>query len=144
MKKWRALLVGVVGAVTLGAGVAQACSIDGVPSLLVNNRFVAVNTARAGNASFDTWAPFVARGVYPARQLLRLQEDHARIAQALPPEAFRYSWRWRFGDGTSARGSAVSHAYRRPGTYIISVDAYLVAGAHKLWFTFDKATLTIR
>jgi hypothetical protein len=105
---------------------------------------VAVNPALASSASAEGWTPFVARGVYPADRPLLLQEDRARVAQALPSLAFTFPWRWHFGDGASARGAAVRHVYRRPGTYIITVEAYLVAGTHRLWFTFDKATLHIR
>jgi hypothetical protein len=90
------------------------------------------------------WTPFVARRAYPANRPLLLKEDRARVAQALPARAFKLRWRWHFGDGATARGAAVRHAYRRPGTYIITVDAYLVAGTHSLWFTFDRATVHIQ
>ena len=141
----RIMLGGImIGALVVGAGAARACSVDGVPSLAVNGRLVAVNTARASSASDEGWTPFVARGSYPANHPLLLQEDRARVAQALPSLAFTFPWRWHFGDGDGARGAAVRHVYRRPGTYIITVEAYLVAGTHRLWFTFDKATLHIR
>ena len=141
----RMLLGGfMIGALVVGAGTARACSLDGVPSLAVNGRLVAVNTAQASSASVDTWAPFVVRGAYPANHPMLLTEDQARVAQALPALAFRLPWRWHFGDGAGARGAAVRHAYRRPGTYIITVEAYLVAGAHRLWFTFNRATLHIQ
>ena len=134
----------MIGALVVSASTARACSVDGVPSLSVNGRLVAVNSALGSSASVGTWAPFVARGAYPANHPLLLTEEQARVAQALPALAFRFPWRWHFGDGASARGAAVRHAYRRPGTYIITVDAYLVAGTHKLWFTFDKASIDIR
>jgi hypothetical protein len=141
----RLMLGGVmIGALVVGAGAARACSVDGVPSLAVNGRLVAVNTAQTSSASVDTWTPFVAQGAYPANQPLLLQEDRARVAQALPALAFTFPWRWHCGDGANARGAAVRHAYRRPGTYIITVEAHLVAGPHRLWFTFDKATIHIR
>ena len=140
----RMMLGVMIGALVVGAGTARACSVDGVPSLAVNGRLVAVNTARASSAAVDTWTPFVVRGAYPANHPLLLKEDQTRVAQALPALAFKFPWRWHFGDGASARGAAVRHAYRRPGTYIITVDAYLVAGTHKLWFTFDKASIEIR
>jgi hypothetical protein len=134
----------MIGALVVGASRARACGLDGVPSLAVNGRLVAVNTARASSASVEGWTPFVARRAYPANHLLLLKEDRARVAQALPALAFTFPWRWHFGDGTTARGAAVRHAYRRPGTYIITVEAYLVAGKQQLWFTFDKATIHIR
>jgi hypothetical protein len=125
----------------LSAGAAQACSVDGVPSLSVDGRLVAVNKS---NASSDSWTPFVAPGRYPANHALALREDHARVAAALPPVAFKFPWRWHFGDGATARGTAVSHSYRHPGVYIVSVEAYFVVGTQKQWFTFDKATLHVR
>jgi hypothetical protein len=141
----RMMLGGVmIGALVVGAGRSRACGLDGVPSLAVNGRLVAVNTTPASSASVEGWTPFVARGAYPANHPLLLKEDRARVAQALPVLAFKFPWRWHFGDGASARGAAVCHAYRRPGTYIITVEAYLVAGTHRLWFTFDKATIHIR
>jgi hypothetical protein len=134
----------MIGALVVGAGTARACSLDGVPSLAVNGRLVAVNTARASSASVDAWTPFMARGAYPANHPLLLKEDRAKVAQALPALAFKFPWRWHFGDGATARGAAVRHAYRRPGTYVITVDAYLVAGKQRLWFTFDRATVHIQ
>ena len=141
----RMMLGGVmIGALVVGAGTARACSLDGVPSLAVNGHLVADNAALAGSASVEGWTPLVARGAYPANHPLLLQEDRARVAQALPALAFKVPWRWHFGDGATARGAAVRHAYRRPGTYIITVDAYLVAGKQQLWFTFDRAALHIQ
>jgi PKD domain len=141
----RMMLGGVmIGALVVGAGAARACGLDGVPSLTVDGRLVAVNTAPASSASVEGWTPFVARRAYPANHPLLLKEDRARVAQALPALAFKLPWRWHFGDGAGARGATVRHEYRRPGTYIITVDAYLVAGKQQLWFTFDRATLYIQ
>lgn len=133
----------LLGGMLLGAGVAQACSVDGVPSLSVDGRLVAVNPSGASMTSTDFWTPFVAAGRYHTNLLLVLKEDRARVAAALPPVAFKFPWRWHFGDGTTARGTAVRHLYRRPGPYVVSVEAYFVVGTQKQWFTFDKATLRI-
>jgi PKD domain len=141
----RMMLGGImIGVLVVGAGTARACSLDGVPSLAIDGRLVAVNTALASSTSVEEWTPFVARGAYPANHPLLLKEDRARVAQALPALAFKFPWRWHFGDGAGARGAAVRHAYHRPGTYIITVEAYLVAGKQQLWFTFDKATIHVR
>lgn len=138
----RLIAAGTLAAVVLlGTGVVRACSVDGVPSLSVNGRLVAVNTS---NASNDSWTPFVAPGRYAANHALALREDRVRVAAALPPVAFKFPWRWHFGDGATARGTAVNHVYRHPGAYIVSVEAYFVVGVQKQWFTFDKVTLHIR
>ena len=36
--------------------------------------------------------------------------------------------RWRFGDGTEGTGRTVTHTYRRPGTYPVTVSAHNEAG----------------
>ena len=38
------------------------------------------------------------------------------------------SWQWLFGDGSSAAGQAVSHTYRAPGTYKVSLIVVDVNG----------------
>ncbi len=134
----------VLGSGLLGAGVARACGMDGIPSLSVNGRVVAVNSALTSNARFDTWTPFVTRGAYPAGRPVLLAENKANVAQSLPPEAFKYPWKWTFGDGATARGLSARHVYRRPGAYILSVEAYLIAGAQRQWYTFDKVTIHVR
>ena len=134
----------VLGGGLLGAGVARACGMDGIPSLSVNGRIVAVNSALTSNAGFDHWTPFVTRGAYPVGRPVLLTENKANVEQSLPPEAFKYPWKWTFGDGATARGMSARHVYRRPGAYILSVQAYLVAGAQRQWYSFDKVTIRVR
>ncbi len=143
---WRqAALAGVaVGVMIAGTGMARACGIDGTPSLSVDGRLVALNKVLTSNARADTWTPFVARDSYGARRTLLFAENRANVALSLPPVAFRYPWRWSFGDGSGARGATARHAYLRPGSYVVAVDAYFVVGARKQWVTFDKATVHVR
>lgn len=137
-----------LGGTALGAvgmvGVARACGVDGVPSLSVNGRVVAINSALTSDAGLDAWTPFVARGTYLVGHPLTLAENRTNVAQSLPPAAFKYPWRWTFGDGTTARGLNARHVYRRPGTYILSVEAYFVAGAQRQWYSFDRVTIRMR
>jgi len=141
----RTAMVGLVlGGTLLGAEVARACGMDGVPSLSVNGRVVSINAALTSDAQFDKWTPFVARGAYASGHALTLQENNANVAQSLPPSAFKYPWRWTFGDGATARGMSARHVYRHPGSYILSVEAYLVAGAQRQWYSFDKVTIRVR
>src|SRR5205085_10156059 len=100
---------------------AQACGLDGVPSLVVNGRLVLANRALPMSGHLATWAPFTAPGSYRAGQPLHLGEMRGRVLWTLPPSAFRAPWRWAFGDGTAARGLRVRHNYRRRGTYVIHV-----------------------
>ena len=136
--------LGVLGCLAMSASAASACGVDGIPSLSVNGHLVAVNMAQAAIGGLDTWTPFVTRGHFAANQTLVLAEDRFQVSQALAPIAFRFPWRWRFGDGATARGTVVRHAYRHAGAYVISTEAYLVAGTRKQWFIFDRATILIR
>lgn len=137
-------LISGPGATLLGTSVAGACSVDGIPSLSVDGRLVLRNTVYTSSSAVDSWTPFIAHGLYPARHPLLFSENRAQVAAALPPTAFKVAWRWHFGDGTTARGMAVHHLYRRAGTYIVTVEAYLASGKYAQWFTFDKATLHVR
>lgn len=143
MRLWRIAGAGALGAALLGASAAWACGIDNVPSLSVNGRLVALNPVYATTATYDTWTPFIARGVYPARRALLFAENRANVALSLPPVAMKVPWRWSFGDKTTARGTKVRHTYRRGGTYIVSVDAYFGTGKYAQWYTFDKITLHV-
>ena len=42
--------------------------------------------------------------------------------------ALPFDRRWRFGDGTEGTGRTVTHTYRRPGTYPVTVSAHNEAG----------------
>jgi len=142
-KPFRALSV-VVVAVLVAGSVAQACGLDGVPSLLVNTRLVLVNRALPASGHLAIWAPFTAPGPYRAGQSVRLQEMRGRVLWTLPPSAFRTPWRWTFGDGTEARGLSVRHTYRWRGTYVVHVRAYLVDGHDSQWYPFDAAVIQVR
>jgi hypothetical protein len=50
-------------------------------------------------------------------------------------------WRWEFGDGATALGWTVKHAYAHPGRLRIQVEAYWPPT--KQWIAFDQVTITI-
>jgi len=54
----------------------------------------------------------------------------------------RRPWRWAFGDGQTAYGWTIRHAYTHPGTWRIAVDAY--DPGTNLWWNFDQVQITIR
>ena len=63
---------------------------------------------------------------------------------SLPPSAFKIPWRWVFGDGAQAQGMSVHHIYQHPGTYVVSVRAYLIDGKDTQWYLFDTAIIHVR
>lgn len=124
----------------LTAAPVHACSIDGKPSLTVNGYDVAINRATPTGPALRLWAPFVLGFALHAGRTEALAEITNRVP--LQVEAFRNPWRWNFGDGTpSARGMAVRHAFRRAGTYKITVDAYFPS--HRFWYTFDAVQVRV-
>jgi hypothetical protein len=139
------LALGLLAAAALAAtGTTQACGIDGVPSLLVNGHLVLTNRTLPASGQVATWAPFTTPGAYHAGQSLAMREIRGRVLWTLPPSAFRTPWRWTFGDGTAARGLNVRHAYRRGGTYVVRVRAYLVDGRDSQWYQFDATVIHVR
>ena len=135
-------------AVTLWAilgtsGAALACGLDGIPSLLADGRLDRINTATPVTAAqVAAWTPFVLPRAFPARQLIILTEDRAEVAKSLNAVSMRRPWRWRFSDGTVAYGWTVKHAFARPGTWHMAIDAYFPGNGK--WYQFDTATVTIQ
>jgi hypothetical protein len=126
-----------------GIGTARACSLDGIPSLLVNGHLVAANRARPAG-QLATWAPFEAPGLYTPGQPVLLREIRGRVLWTLPPSAFKIPWRWTFGDGAQARGMSSHHSYRHAGNYVIGVQAYLTDGRNSGWYVFDTILIHVR
>jgi hypothetical protein len=127
-----------------GSGMASACGLDGIPSLQVNGRLVALNRAPPARRQLATWAPFVAPAVYAVGQQLLLSEIRGRVLWTLPPSAFKTPWRWSFGDGAQARGLSTRHSYRHAGAYVIGVRAYLIDGQSSGWYVFDTVLIHVR
>lgn len=136
-----ALALGATMLVAGGAGAANACSIDGVPTLTVNGYTVAINkTVPTGTANLRLWAPFVLS--FPLHS--GRNEVLAEIANRVPLrlEAFKTPWRWNFGDGSkAARGMTVRHTFSKPGIYKVTVDAYFPS--HHFWYTFDAVQVRV-
>jgi hypothetical protein len=122
-------------------GQAVACTIDGKPSLTINGHTVALNKVvpRLGT-DLQLWAPFI----LPRTLQIGQKETLTEIKKLIPleAEAFRTPWRWNFGDGSAlAHGFAVTHVFRRPGLYKVTVDAYFPS--HKFWYTFDAVQVRV-
>lgn len=144
MRKLCHALGGAVAAILIAGSAVQACGIDGVPSLLVDGRLVRANRTLPVSGQVAAWALFTAPGSYGIGQPVDLHELRGRVLWTLPPSAFRTPWRWTFGDGTAARGLRVRHIYRRRGTYVVRVRAYLLDGHDSQWYQFDAAVIQVR
>jgi hypothetical protein len=125
---------------------AQACSIDGKPTLTVNGYDVVINKqVPAAGANLQLWAPFVL--TFPLHT--GRQETMAEITQAvpLPVIAFKTPWRWSFGDGSPvAHGMKVQHVFKKPGTYKVTVDAFFPPSKvlkKGYWYTFDAVQVRV-
>jgi hypothetical protein len=137
------LLLGVACGMAGGLPTAQACSIDGIPSISANGHLALRNLVVPTAKSFQTWAPFVFRQSLTRNQVIRLSEDSAKIAKVLTATELHGRWRWDFGDGQTGRGNmTITHRYPRAGQYRINVSTYdpLFNG----WRPFDSVELTIR
>lgn len=118
-----------------------ATSVDPPPTISADGRLAQPNLQPPTTPSaLAVWAPFVFTRAYQAGTLISFTEDRTAIARSLVPSALRSPWRWDFGDGTTATGWTVRHAYTRPGTWRVTVEAYF-PGTRR-WYTFDQASAT--
>ncbi len=133
------ILVAALGSVV--GSPAQACSLDGKPSAYADGVPAVVVHTIPTVATYAWWAHFAFPRAFRAAQRLRLNEDDRAIRTLLPSSALRRPWRWRFGDGNAQIGDRVTHIYRRPGRYKLSVEAYFPSYG---WQAFDTITVTVR
>lgn len=56
-------------------------------------------------------------------------DDIAFSSTATDPDGLVIGWSWDFGDGTTAAGPNVTHAYERPGTFSVILTVYDDQGA---------------
>lgn len=121
---------------------ARACSLDYRPSAYANGQLDSLNPQiPTTSAQLSTYAVFVFARSYPVRRAITLSENRREVARSLTAAALRRPWRWEFGDGHTAYGWTVHHAYARAGQWRINVDAY-DPGSRK-WYNFDQVTITI-
>lgn len=133
-----ALATGLASAV---AGTAWACTIDGKPSAFANNTRAVIYKQAPTKATYAWWAHFAFPHTFRVWRPIVFKEDDAQVRKALPLADLRRSWRWNFGDKTSAIGDRTAHVYHRAGKYRVSVAAYFIGYG---WETFDSITVSIR
>jgi len=139
---WVALL-GLAVCVLSVPAVARACALDSQPSAYADGQRDRVNTqVPATSAQLAGWAPFVFARTYPVRRTIVLTENRREVARSLTAAAMRRPWRWDFGDGHTAYGWTVRHAYAHPGRWHIGVDAY--DPGTRQWYNFDQVVITVR
>ncbi len=135
-------LAALIAGGVLGSTGARACALDNKPSLSANGRLVRINQqSPRTDAEVARWTYFVVPGAYRAGQGVALTENRQEVAQTLLPSVMLRPWRWEFGDGVTAYGWGVKHAYTHPGQYVVTADCYNPGDGK--WYNFDKATLTV-
>ncbi len=132
-----------VGLLLSNATTGQACSLDNKPSMLADGRLAQLNLRQpTTSAQLATWAPFVFTQGYRVHQTIALSEDRRQLARVLTAAAMRLTPRWQFGDGLTAAGWSVRHAYARPGHWRVEVDVYYPAAHH--WYSIDQVSVAVR
>jgi hypothetical protein len=138
--RW-ALVLFVASLALAPIGSLYACGLDGVPSISGNGVLAQRNSVRASPSHLGHWAQFVIPRSFGAGASVRLTENVAELHRTLLPSAFGRPWRWSFGDGTTATGFDVTHAYKHSGDYKLVVSAFY--SNYKTWFQFDDALVHI-
>jgi PKD domain-containing protein len=118
---------------------ASACTLDNVASAAANGQraILSSDQPQAGKP----WAPFRFAQAYAVGTTITLSEDHADLAKSLSPTMLVQPFRWVLGDGSSMRGTSVTHAFKRAGTYVVQVYAYAASAAR--WVLFDAIQIEI-
>lgn len=122
---------------------AQACALDQVPSISLDGHLAVINKQVPRTPlQLAHWAPFVFRAHPRVGQMVRFAENRREVARSLTKPALHHRILWRLGDGRSAFGWHISHAYQRSGRYRVTVLAY-DQRSHR-WYQFDKAIAVVR
>jgi hypothetical protein len=137
------VLVAIVAAGQgIGVGSARACALDNVPSLTADGQLDRITTdPPTTSAQLATWSPFILPRTYTAGHAITFAEIRKEVARSLVPDAMRRPWHWEFGDGGTAVGWTVRHAYARGGHWRIVVYAY--SPVDQQWHDFDHVTITV-
>jgi hypothetical protein len=137
-----AALVALVAGPWLTAADARACAIDSVPSLTADGQIDRLTQNPPTTAAeLATFAPFELPRSYAVGHTIVFAELRNEVAKSLVPDAMKRPWHWQFGDGASAAGWTVRHAYTQPGRHRIVVEAY--SPVTRQWIQFDQVSITI-
>ncbi len=142
--RWRYLVITGAIALATASSVAPAgaCTLDGQPTASANGQLARLNPhTPQTTADLATWAAFIFTQRFHAGRPITLAEDRRALTRVLIPAALHRPWRWEFGDGSMGYGWSVRHSYAHPGSWRITVDAYLPST--KKWYHFDQVMLTV-
>jgi hypothetical protein len=66
----------------------------------------------------------LAPDIYRTGTPIQLAFDFDQLSQVVPPEVInKTNFIWDFGDGTIGNGQKNNHAYKKPGSYVLSITA---------------------
>lgn len=135
----RCVVAATCGLLALAASPALACTIDSVPSATALGRVSIVYQVDPASISPATYAPFIFPGSFGVGWSIRFAERSTGLQ--LTPSQLHDRWRWAFGDGTTAWGHTVTHTYRKPGTYVITVVTAVRSAT--FYFPFDRVLVQV-
>src|SRR5437667_6743408 len=113
--------VAVLGLLALAPRPVAACMVDNIPSITASGRIAVFSAAPSGPINPAHYAPFMIPGLFGTGWTVHFGERNKLLR--LPARLLNAPWRWEFGDGTISHGHALTHVYRTPGDYVVTVAA---------------------
>jgi hypothetical protein len=95
--------------------------VDNIPSITASGRTAVFSAAPSLPVNPAHYAPFMIPGLFGTGWTIHLAERTQLLK--LPARLLHAPWRWEFGDGTTGHGHALTHVYRTPGDYVVTVAA---------------------
>ena len=141
--KWSGVCLTLAILSTAATARAQACTIDNIPSMLVQNSYVVLNKYFPTTIAAElTWASFkVTRSVHTGVSL-HFAENKIRLEKVLVPAVFAKPYEWVFSDGTVIHGWTATHAFKHTGTMRVSVKVFLPNV--RQYYVVDSANVMVR
>ena len=116
-----AVSAAVLGLLALAPRPVAACMVDNIPSITASGRTAVFSAAPSGPVNPAQYAPFMIPGLFGTGWTVHFGERTQLLK--LPARLLHAPWRWEFGDGTTGHGHALTHVYRTPGDYVVTVAA---------------------
>jgi PKD domain len=113
--------VAVLGLLALAPRPVAACMVDNIPSITASGRTAVFSATPSGPVNPAHYAPFMIPGLFGAGWTVHFGERTQVLK--LPARLLNAPWRWAFGDGTISHGHTLTHVYRTPGDYVVTVAA---------------------